>query len=103
VSANNGRAEPLRVGILGGAAIAWRSMAPALHAEPSVRLVAVASRSPERAGRFAARYGCAALTDYDQLLDRVSTPSTCRCRPACTPTGVGGPCWPASTCSSRSR
>ncbi|WP_158588058.1 Gfo/Idh/MocA family protein, partial [Actinomadura logoneensis] len=60
----------MRVGVLGGADIAWRRTLPALTAEPGVRVVAVASRSGRRAARFAERFGCAAVTGYDALLAR---------------------------------
>ncbi|MDF6023146.1 gfo/Idh/MocA family oxidoreductase, partial [Streptomyces sp. JH34] len=50
----------LRVGVLGCASIARRKMLPALASNPSVRLVAVASRTGEKAARFAAPYGCEA-------------------------------------------
>src|SRR5690349_16851277 len=64
------RMDVLNVGILGTADIAWRAMAPALAADPTVRLVAVASRTEGRAARFAERFGCAAVTGYENLLRR---------------------------------
>ncbi|MGA5467700.1 Gfo/Idh/MocA family protein [Streptomyces arboris] len=60
----------LRVGVLGCASIARRKMLPALASNPSVRLVAVASRTGEKAARFAAPYGCDAVTGYEELLRR---------------------------------
>ncbi|GGM87019.1 oxidoreductase [Dactylosporangium sucinum] len=45
-------------------------MLPALVAEPAVDLVAVASRTPQRAREFAAAFDCAAVTGYEALLDR---------------------------------
>ncbi|MFI7003369.1 Gfo/Idh/MocA family protein [Nocardia sp. NPDC050175] len=62
--------RPVTFGVLGCADIAWRRTIPAMLGEPRVRLVAVASRSAERAGRFADRFGCAAVTGYRELLDR---------------------------------
>ena len=48
--------EKLRVGILGCAAIAKRSIAPALAAHPSFQLTAIASRKAETAIAFAEQY-----------------------------------------------
>ncbi|HZN77568.1 MAG TPA: Gfo/Idh/MocA family oxidoreductase [Micromonosporaceae bacterium] len=62
--------SPIRLGLLGCADIAWRRTLPAATAEPGLRLVAVASRSPARAQRFADRFGCAAESGYDSLLRR---------------------------------
>ncbi|QIS10092.1 Gfo/Idh/MocA family protein [Nocardia arthritidis] len=62
--------DPVTFGVLGCADIAWRRTIPALLAEPRIRLVAVASRTAERAGRFADRFGCAAVTGYQELLER---------------------------------
>ncbi len=58
------------VGVLGCADIAWRRVLPALRADRDVRLVAVASRTGERAAKFAAEFGCAAVTGYRGLLER---------------------------------
>ncbi|MFE9674847.1 Gfo/Idh/MocA family protein [Streptomyces sp. NPDC006259] len=60
----------LRMGVLGCADIAVRRILPALVEHPSVRLVALASRDGARAERLAARFGCAAVTGYQALLDR---------------------------------
>jgi predicted dehydrogenase len=49
-------APPLRWGILGAGGIAGKFSA-ALHANTRSRVVAVGSRDPERAGRFATAYG----------------------------------------------
>jgi NDP-hexose-3-ketoreductase len=59
----------LRVGVLGCGDIVWRRMGPALVAAPDVEVVATASRSPDKARRFADRLGCAAET-YEGLLER---------------------------------
>lgn len=63
-------AQPLRFGVLGCADIAWRRVLPALNADPSVRLVVVASRDPAKAQMFAERFGAEAVVGYDTLLDR---------------------------------
>lgn len=60
----------LRLGVLGCADIAWRRTLPALAGQEQIVLTAVASRSAERAARFAARFGGAAVTGYDRLLER---------------------------------
>lgn len=60
-------APPLRWGVLGpgGIAGAWTR---ALHAETASRVVAVGSRSPERAARFASAYGVERVHDSYRLL-----------------------------------
>ncbi|MEV0275036.1 Gfo/Idh/MocA family oxidoreductase [Streptomyces sp. NPDC050610] len=63
-------AGPLRLGVLGCADIARRRMLPSLAHQPLVRLVAVASRDGGKAERYAAEFGCAAVTGYDALLAR---------------------------------
>jgi NDP-hexose-3-ketoreductase len=60
----------LNVGVVGCAAIAQRTTIPALVADPSVRLVAVASRSGAKAEAVARRFGCEAVTGYAALLAR---------------------------------
>jgi NDP-hexose-3-ketoreductase len=60
----------LRVGVLGCADIAQRRMLPSMLRQPLVELVAVASRSAAKAASFAERFGCAAVTGYERLLDR---------------------------------
>jgi dTDP-3,4-didehydro-2,6-dideoxy-alpha-D-glucose 3-reductase len=61
---------PVRFGVLGCSDIGWRRTLPALAAEPSVELAAVASRDPAKAARFAARFGADPVTGYDALLER---------------------------------
>lgn len=58
------------LGVLGCADIAWRRMLPAFQANPHVRVAAVASRTGERAAKFAAEFGCDAVEGYQGLLDR---------------------------------
>ena len=57
----------IRVGILGCAAIAKRSLAPAFAAHPSFQLVAIASRTVDKAAAFASQYG-ARPCSYDELV-----------------------------------
>jgi len=61
---------PLRIGVLGCAAIARRRMLPALRACPDTEVVAVASRAPLRAREVAAEVGCEAVHGYAELLAR---------------------------------
>jgi NDP-hexose-3-ketoreductase len=63
-------ASKLRVGVLGTASIALHRVLPAMQDARNVDLVAVASRDPERARTVAQRFGCAAVTGYDDLLAR---------------------------------
>jgi len=58
----------LRIGILGCANIAVRSMIPELHRHPDFTLVAIASRSLDKAGPIALQYGCEPMS-YDQLVE----------------------------------
>lgn len=58
------------IGVLGCADIAWRKVLPAFRADRHVQVVAVASRTGERAAKFAAEFGCAAVVGYQGLLDR---------------------------------
>ncbi|MEU0537148.1 Gfo/Idh/MocA family protein [Amycolatopsis tolypomycina] len=62
--------NPLRIGVLGCADIAWRRMLPALAGHPDVAVVALASRDPAKAARFTARFGGEPVTGYDRLLAR---------------------------------
>lgn len=59
--------ENIRVGIMGCAAIAKRSLAPAFAAHPSFQLAAIASRTAEKAAEFAGQYG-ARPCSYDELV-----------------------------------
>ena len=59
----------IRVGILGCASIARRSLAPAFNAHRQFELAAIASRTPEKAAEFAAQY-CATPCSYDDLVSR---------------------------------
>ena len=59
--------KKFRVGIMGCAAIAKRSLAPAFAAHPSFQLTAIASRTAEKANEFAGQYG-ARPCSYDELV-----------------------------------
>ena len=59
--------KKIRVGIIGCAAIAKRSLAPAFAAHPSFQLTAIASRTAEKANEFARQYG-AHPCSYDELV-----------------------------------
>lgn len=61
---------PLRFGIIGCADIARRKMLPALAAEPSAVVTAVASRDVARAAALTGRFGGEPVRGYDRLLDR---------------------------------
>lgn len=60
----------LKMGVMGCAAIARRRVIPAMQRSGEVELVAVASRSTQRAEEFAKEFGCEAVAGYDALLAR---------------------------------
>jgi len=60
----------LRMGVMGCADIAWCGMIPAMIECENVCLVAIASRTEEKARKFADRFQCDALVSYETLLDR---------------------------------
>ena len=62
--------KKLYIAVMGCAAIAERSMIPAIKAVPEWNLVAVASRSTEKAKSFAANFDCEAVVGYENLLNR---------------------------------
>lgn len=55
---------------MGCAAVAQNSMLPAIRMIPEWDLVAVASRSGQKAQQFAQQFDCEAVTGYDELLRR---------------------------------
>lgn len=59
----------IKIGVMGCAAIAQRSVIPAISAMPEFELVAVASRTEAKAKDFAHKFGCKAVVGYDRLLD----------------------------------
>ena len=62
--------SPLRMGVMGCANFAWQSMIPALIECDAVDLVAVASRTKDKAQKFSRRFNCDALVGYESLLSR---------------------------------
>ena len=62
--------DKLRIGVLGCANIAKRSVIPAIKSISGFELVAIASRSKEKANEFAQLFGCEAVEGYQNLLDR---------------------------------
>lgn len=60
----------LRIGIMGCASIAERKVIPAIKDLDCFKLVAVASRSHEKAKKFADKFKCESILDYKRLLDR---------------------------------
>lgn len=61
---------PVRLGVIGAASIAWRKTLPAVAAEPSIHLAAVASRDPAKARQFTDRFGGDPVHGYDDLMAR---------------------------------
>ena len=60
----------IRIGVMGCAAIAKKSVIPAILALPEqFELVAIASRTPDKAKEFAELFSCKAITGYDNLLE----------------------------------
>jgi len=62
----------LKIGVMGCANIAIRTVIPRLVELDEFELVAVASRSEAKAAETAKTFGCAAITGYQALLDDVS-------------------------------
>lgn len=63
--------KKIRIGVLGCANIAHRSMIPAILSLPDCfELVAIASRTQEKAERFAHEFGCEAVAPYNELILR---------------------------------
>lgn len=63
--------QKIRIGVLGCAAIAERSMIPAILNMPEhFELIAVASRTHEKANNFAQLFNCEGIVGYDQLIAR---------------------------------
>lgn len=61
----------IRIAVMGCAAIARRSIIPALKSIPDhFELVAVASRTEEKARAFAQQFACDAVIGYERLLER---------------------------------
>jgi len=63
--------EIINIGVLGCANIAMRSVIPAIQCLPEYyKLVAVSSRTTEKANEFAGKFGCEAVTGYDYIVNR---------------------------------
>jgi len=60
----------LKIGVLGCANIAQRSVIPAIESITDFELVAIASRTKEKAQEFANQFNCNAIEGYQNLLDR---------------------------------
>jgi dTDP-3,4-didehydro-2,6-dideoxy-alpha-D-glucose 3-reductase len=60
----------LRIGVLGCANIAKRSMIPAIKSIEGFELVAVASQSEDKAKEFAKFFNCEPIVGYQNILDR---------------------------------
>ena len=61
----------IRIGVIGCASIAKRLMLPAINAMPDyMELVAVASRTKDKADEFSALFDCDGVVGYDRLLSR---------------------------------
>jgi predicted dehydrogenase len=62
--------KKLRIGVLGCANIAKRSVIPAILSIPEFELIAIASRTKEKVEEFASHFDCEAVVGYQELLDR---------------------------------
>lgn len=60
----------IRFGVLGCASVAKRLVLPAMKQVAAIELVAVASRTSEKASAYATEFGCSAITGYEPLLQR---------------------------------
>lgn len=60
----------LRIGVLGCANIAKRSVIPAIKSISDFELVAVSSRNEEKAYEYAKLFNCEAVVGYQNLIDR---------------------------------
>jgi len=73
--------EPFGFGILGAGIIsAWH--AAGIEAHPDGRVVAVASRSRDRAEKFAAEHKCAVMSDWREMIKRDDIRAVCVCTPS---------------------
>lgn len=61
--------DKIRIGVMGCANIAQRSVIPAILEVDMLELVAVASRTQEKADEFASRFQCRGVAGYDRLLE----------------------------------
>lgn len=61
----------LKIGVLSCANIAKKSVVPAILSIPEFELVAIASRTEEKANEFAQLFNCEAIIGYQELIDRL--------------------------------
>lgn len=63
--------QKIRIGVLGCANIAHRSVIPAILSLPEqFELVAIASRTKDKAAQFAQEFNCEAIASYEQIIER---------------------------------
>lgn len=60
----------IRIGVMGCANIAKRSVIPEIISSPELELVAVASRNKKKADDFAQLFNCESIKGYEKLLER---------------------------------
>jgi len=60
----------IKIGVIGCANVAERCMIPAIKTTDEFELIAVASRTKEKAELFADRFSCKPVVDYSSLIDR---------------------------------
>jgi len=60
--------DKLKIGVLGCANIARRSVIPAIKSMEQFELIAIASRTLSKANDFAAQFDCSPIEGYDELL-----------------------------------
>jgi predicted dehydrogenase len=60
----------IRIGIIGCANVAERCMIPAIKMIDDFELIAVASRTDNKAEAFAGKFSCEAVVGYENLIDR---------------------------------
>jgi len=61
---------PIRIGVMGCARIAKRSVIPAIQSLPEFTLVGVASRTPEKGTEFSLQFECEYIGGYQDLIER---------------------------------
>lgn len=62
--------EKIRIGVMGCANIAFRSVIPGIRSIPQLDLIAAASRTKEKAQHFARTFQCEAVEGYENLIRR---------------------------------
>jgi predicted dehydrogenase len=66
----NHQSKKIKVGIMGYASIAERSLIPAFLAHPNFDLIAIASRNIQKANFGAEKFGCLGIHGYDGLINK---------------------------------